>query len=424
MKKFFIAVALIATLGSCSSEPKFYFAEIENKTVNDPNAEFDTLSYALGMNYALYLQLTARELQYDNELMAQTFIETFEKGLNSFVVLDEAQKELNKYQTSHLAAYNRAIQKRRMLPNVDVIVPEVYDEEFTNTMFTSMISRVNALNLMTQNTPFNAHYIAMGIRDAKNVAADSLIDSTMKISVREMMMSMQKFQRGQLTNNIKAQADAWLADIATRPNVKALEINGDTIYYRINNPGGIKPEGKDSIDVNYALYSYRGRLIESTESHIKAIEETIDLIKADSTINDIERNNRIKMATESLNKAKDRTMVLDNFNIAAIKECLPLIGEFGSITIWAPAKYVKRNMRLLNGEHVVINVELNKVTKGANNIVVPVLPKKIPGKNLPGKAAIEPQQGGKMSAKTVTLTPANKGEKKPVPAKLSAAEKK
>ena len=93
MKKILFAVVLIATLASCSNEPKLYFAPVLNKGVNNPEAEFDTLSYALGMNYALYLQVKAPELQYDNELMAQTYIETFEKGVKSFDEIDQLQKE-------------------------------------------------------------------------------------------------------------------------------------------------------------------------------------------------------------------------------------------------------------------------------------------------------------------------------------------
>lgn len=407
MKKILFAVALIATLGSCNSEPKLYFAEVENKTVNNPEAEFDTLSYAMGMNYALYFELKAPELQYDNELMAKTYIETFEKGIKSFSELEAAQEEFGKYQKSHMTEYQNALRMRMFTRDFSAPLPNIYDEEFTSTMFTEMASRVNAYTLMTQNTPFNVHYIAQGIRDAKMVEADSLIDSTMKISFKDMMMHVQRFQRGDLLKNIKTQADAWMADIATRPEVQTLVVNNDTIYYRINNPGTeLKPENKDSIAVSYALYSFRGRLVESTESRINTIKETIDLIKADTKITDSARNERIKMATEQLEKVKSQMMVLDQFRIKAIKECLPLIGEQGSITIWAPGKFAPRTQLLVAGEPVVISVELNKVVEGANEAVaIPATPKLIPGRNLPGKASMQPKgQGSDRVVKPVTLS--------------------
>ena len=414
MKKFLIAVALIATLGSCNNEPNLYFAEIQNKTVNNPDAEFDTLSYALGMNYALYLQLKAPELQYDNELMAQTYISTFEKGISSFEEIEALQKEFGKYQRSHMAAYQAATRRRMFTRDTSIELPEVYDENFTPTMFTEMISRINALNLMTQNTPFNVHYIAQGIRDVKAVAADSLIDSVMKISTMEMMMHMQRFQRMELAKNVNAQAEEWMASIATRPDVQAKEVNGDTIYYRINNPGGeVKPAGKDSIAVNYALYSFRGRLVESTESRINTIKETIELIKADTEITDSVRNDRIKAATEQLEKVKSQMMVLDQFRIAAIKECLPLVGEGGSITIWTPGKYAPRTQQLVMGEPVVINVELNKIAEGANVTPVPTAPIKVPGRTLPGKASVQPQNESEgRVVRPVTLTTAPKPTEK------------
>lgn len=416
MKKILLAVALIATLGSCQSEPELYFAEIQNKTSNNPEAEFDTLSYALGMNYALYFQLKAPELQYDNELMAETYIETFEKGIKSFSELEAAQKEFGKYQKSHMTEYQNAMRIRMLTRNNSAPLPNIYDEEFTSTMFTEMASRVNAYTLMTQNTPLNVHYIAQGIRDAKMVEADSLIDSTMKISTKDMVMHLQRFQRGELMKNIKAQADVWMADIATRPEIQTLVVNGDTIYYRINNPGSeIKPESKDSIALNYALYSFRGRLVESTDSRISTIEETIELIKSDKEITDSARNERIKMANEQLVKAKSQMMVLDQLRIRAMKECLPLIGEQGSITIWAPGKYAPRTQLLVAGEPVVINVELNKIIKGANKAATPtpVTPKMVPGRNLPGKASMKPQgEEGDRVVRPVPLTTTPKTPKK------------
>lgn len=388
MKKIFFAVALAATLVSCGHKTELYFAEFENKTVNNPEAEFDTLSYAMGMNYALYFQLKAPELQYDNELMAQTFVETMEKGITSFESTLQLQKRFGEYQKSHLAEYQKAMQKRMFMKDAEIEIPEIYDEEFTNTMFTSMLSRINAAMLLTHNTPYNAHYIAQAIRDSKNVEADSLINSVMKITTEQMMKSIQQNQRIDIQKNIKAQVDTWLADIATRPDVQALDVNGETIYYRINSNGGIKPEARDSIVASYALYTYRGRLVESTATRIQGIKETIELIKEDKEISDSTRNARIKLARVELEKAKSQKLVLDQFRIAAIKHCLPLIGECGSITIWASSKFAPRSQSIMAGEGVVMNVELHKVVKGVNTPVITPAQPMVP-KGMGGKVSIE-----------------------------------
>ena len=128
------------------------------------------------------------------------------------------------------------------------------------------------------------------------------------------------------------------------------------------------------------------------------------------------RNERIKMATEQLEKVKSQMMVLDQFRISAIKHCLPLVGQGGSITIWAPAKFAPRSQQLLAGEPIVINVELNKVVEGAN-ATVPALPKKLPLKPMPEKMSAQPQGNKDKKAMPRTIVPVQ-------PAKQPAPQKK
>lgn len=390
MKKIFFAVALIATLVSCGNNDKLYFAEVENHTINDPNAEFDTLSYAMGMNYALYLQLKAPELKYDNEVMAQTFINTLSNKFISFQTLESIQRELSE----RLMPYQNAMRQRMFSRDVTIEIPEIYDENFTNAMLTEKMACVNATMLMLQNTPFNAHYIAEGIRDVKSVQADSLINESTKITVEDAMQFIRKAQISDITKNMATSADAWMADIATKPGVQALEIDGNTIYYRIDNEGGVKPEVQDSIAVNYAVYSYRGRLVESTDSRLKMANEAIEKLKQDTSMTDDARNSRIEMVNKQIDQMINKKIVLEQFRIPAIKHCLPLIGEFGKITIWAPSKFGVRAQSLIPGEPVVITVELNKITKNkvAPKLITPAQPTKIEGQ-APAKVSLTAPNG-------------------------------
>ena len=407
MKKIFFAVALIATLVSCGKNDKLYFAEVENLTYNDPNAEFDTLSYAMGMNYALYLQLKAPELNYDNEVMAQTFINALNKGFISFTDLESLQKELS----DRLAPYQNAMRQRMFAPaNVTTIVPEIFDENFTSEMLTEKMARVNANMLLLQHIPFNSHYIAEGIRDVKEIQADSLINKSTKIPVEVAMQHI----RTKMNQNITVSANAWLEGIATKPSVQSLDVDGKTIYYRIDNAGGVKPESQDSISVNYALYSYRGRLVESTDSRLEMAREAADKLKQDTTITDDVRNARLEMINKQVDQMLNQKIVLDQFRIKAIKHCLPLIGEGGKITIWAPSMFAPRAQTLIPGEAVVITVELNKITKNAAapKVLTPAQPAptavegQAPGKvslkainGQPGKVVGEPAQGANTPAK-------------------------
>ena len=79
MKKIFIVLAAAAMAVSCGSGKDLYFAEVENRVYNDSNAEFDSLSYAFGLNFALTLESNLADLKYNREY----FIEKMEKYLNN-----------------------------------------------------------------------------------------------------------------------------------------------------------------------------------------------------------------------------------------------------------------------------------------------------------------------------------------------------
>ena len=54
MKKILFSVVALAMLTACGGgDRQMYFDNDSSRTFNDPNAEFDTLSYAVGMNIGL-----------------------------------------------------------------------------------------------------------------------------------------------------------------------------------------------------------------------------------------------------------------------------------------------------------------------------------------------------------------------------------
>ena len=177
-----------------------------------------------------------------------------------------------------------------------------------------------------------------------------------------------------------------------------MDVDGKTIYYRIDNAGGVKPESQDSISVNYALYSYRGRLVESTDSRLEMAREAAEKLKQDTTITDDVRNARLEMINKQVDQMLNQKIVLDQFRIKAIKHCLPLIGEGGKITIWAPSMFAPRAQTLIPGEAVVITVELNKITKNA------AAPKFLTPAQ-PAPTAVEGQAPGKVSLKAINGQP-------------------
>lgn len=390
MKKILIAVAMCAALVSCGGGNSHYFAGVENRSFNDSTAEFDTMAYAMGMNYSLNLKLKLEELNVDFDLYAQTIAETMEKGFTSFEDMEAQQKAFMELQSERFADFNMAMRKRQMGMD-SVALPEVYDETFTNKDFTRMMAKLNALDLVTHSVPMNSYYIAEAIRDVKKVEADSLIDQTLRVSQKSAMQALRGYEL-LIKKNLEAQSAAWFEEIATKPNVDTMKVGNFTIYYRINSVGGVKPEPKDSVQLHYDLYSFRGRLAGSSDAQIKSIKENIEHIRKDEKLTDSARQARIDMMNAHMERMQNQKTTLDRIYIPVFKECLPLIGEYGSITIWAPASLAPQSRSLLPGEAVVIDLQLTSVTEG---VELPTVnnPAAAKGKGHPIK--LVPQNGPK-----------------------------
>lgn len=395
MKKILFTVAMCAALVSCGGN-KSYFAKVENRTFNDPAAELDTLSYAMGMNSALGFQLNMKELNIDYDLYADTFIETLEKGFTSFEAFDAQQKAFSEIQREKLSSYMMALRMRQM-GNDSIPVPEIYDETFTNVDFTKMLARLNATDFLTHGVPINVHYLAEAIRDVKRVEADSLVDSVMRVPEKRAMVAFRSYNK-QIEQNMKPVAKAWLADIATKPGVEQLVVGADTLYYRINAEGGVKPTAQDSVQLKFEVYSFRGRKLGSSDVQINRLKENIANIKKDEKLSDSVRNVRISQLNTQIESIKKQMTPMGRMFIPALKHCLPLVGEFGSITIWAPGHLAPGSRALLPGEAVVINAEIKKLAKGAA-MPSALKPATQGAKGTPVK--LVPQTPGKDGASTV-----------------------
>lgn len=419
MKKILIAVALCATIVSCSDN-KLYFAEVKNCTINDPAAEFDTMSYAVGMNYALGLKMKMPFMDVDYAEFADAIKKSMNDGFQGFEVFTLDEKQFTEYNRSHISPYNNVWRRRQMLKTDTIELPKLYDEEFTREKFTSLYARLNAGMMLTYNTPFNSHYIAMALADAATLGdidsslpyatIDSILDSTFKLTQAEARSKFMGFNTV-LSDNMAKDAEEWLNEIGQKRNVQVYTIGEDTIYYRINSAGGVKPQMHDSVSVNYAVYSYRGRLIESSDARIKQMREVIANIEADTTMIDSIRNIRLNMMNAQLAKLKNQIITLDQFRIPAIKHCLPLVGEFGSITLWVPSKFAPRTQMLLPNEPVVITVELNDVIAGK------MVPKTMSSKSGAGKVVPQRMPSGKQATAgkgtPIKVVPQKDGQVKP-----------
>lgn len=430
MKKIFIVLAAAAMAVSCGSGKDLYFAEVENRVYNDSNAEFDSLSYAFGLNFALTLESNLADLKYNREY----FIEKMEKYLTSdfdkLPNIDFVSNEMDRFQKERYFPYMRAV-RTNMMPNAaeKLEVPALYNEECDSLMVTDWFASMASYSLRATAIPVNIHYLVQGINDARVILGDAAgssqphaIDSAALAKIRPMMGYLQRYHMNELPKYNLERGKEWLSHVAKQPNVKALAVGKDTIYYRINVPGGEKMSAPtDSISLEYEVYSYKGTLVQSTDSRFDQLKKRIVDIKNDKNISDSVRRVRIKETEELIEKARVPMITGRQIFIEAIKQCLPEIGEFGSITIWTPAKFGPNNMmgqssKLLPNEPSVINLKVRRIAKGVD-VAAPMPKKPISGAGQQPGMIVKPQPT--QPGTGIKVVPAPKGEK---PAPTSAPQ--
>lgn len=413
MKKILIAVAFVATLVSCGGHNKYYFAEPEVRAFNDPTAPFDTLSYAFGINFALPLEGELADLNYNRDLFIEKVTSYITMDNASFPDLTIVNDKFMKFQTERFRPFMMAKQRKAFTKDDQIVVPEIYNEEYDSLMFTNWMAIMASNSVRMSAAPVNIHYVVEGIRDMAGVNNIAYIDSLTKISQMQFMGHLKNYYMTQMGMYNAERAKTWLADIATKPGVKALEVNDATIYYRVNSPGGVKVSGlTDSIALEYEIYNYTGKLIQSTESRFDALRKRIADTKADKTLTDSVRNARIRETENYIESMRMPMNPVSSIRVEAIKHCLAQVGEFGSITIWTPAQFAPQSRQLMANEAVVIDLEVKRIAKGTDVNDLLKRPMKPGAPQQPG-AALKPGSPVKVTPVNGTLvTPAPKAADK------------
>lgn len=404
MKKILFMVAAMATLISCGgSHDKFYFDEAENRAFNNPEAELDSLSYAYGIEMALpfYTQLADFGFQRDY------FIELVEgylaSDMKSFPDIDIVNAEFAKFETESIRPYMIAKQRRMFDPNAEGELPALYNEKYTPEMFNKWMSAMATNMVVSAAAPVNIHYVIEGIKATEAIVGSqpegnvTRLDSVAQANLKVLRAHISNYYTKELPKYHMERTQKWMAEVAKKPDVQPLVIGNDTIYYRINNPGGVKTSSPtDSIALSYNIYTYRGKLLQSTNDQVKQLENRIKSIKENKEMADSARYAQIRQGEELIANIKKHIAPVNTIRLEVIKHCLPLVGEFGSITVWAPTKYAPPSRQMMPNEGVVVDFEIKRIAKGIdvstflkNNSKQTVKPSQLPNKVTiePGKKA-------------------------------------
>lgn len=400
--RFLIIAATIAVMAACSTGKNdkeasksaqaegrtlknpgvdMYFQAIENNTYLDTNAEFDTLSYAVGVNYAMAMQGLYLEGGLDRELFMRSFndaVETENIDPQRMYFDIVANRE---FQDACYTPYNRAKQRQKMLErqNPDTLIerPTLFNEEFNMNSTAGLLGRHMANQLRIMALPVNLHWVREAFEDVKMVEDITKADSLLLIPVTDMVSIYRSYIPNQVSTSMAEQSEMWLANIAKQDGVIELCEQGmdSPIYYRIDKAGNERrPQDlRDSINIDYMLYSCHGILVESNEERIASLERQLARVKRSNELDEETREKLSESLEMQLEHAQNTTTTLGGFFQDVIGKCLPNIGEGGEITIWMPASYapgVAMNSRGLAypNEALVFNIELRKVTPVSEQI--------------------------------------------------------
>lgn len=369
MKKLLFVFVAAALAVSCGGRD-YYFAEAQSYAYNDPEAEFDTLSYAVGMNLGLNVSLNYGEAGMTIEPLKEAFTAEINKSTVDHDFLDANREVLNAFSDERMRPYMMA--KRMAMFTKDTVkkeLPALFDEEYSAERIATALGHDMAQYIRNTMSKVNLHYLFQAMDDAMKVEGQAVIDDYMQISTMQLRDVMQSYYGKELPAEINNFSKEWLRGISKKGDVEMFAVGADTLYYRIENPGSeLRPTNDyDTISFRYEGYTCRGVLFESTAKRAADVRKQIAKMQADTTISEDKRAERLAKLEEQALKAEQPTIPLTQFRVPGAIEAMKKIGAGGEITVWMPAELAygaRGNRAVLPNEAIVMHIELKDVKPG------------------------------------------------------------
>lgn len=414
-KILFLGLAVLCAVG-CKSEqkpleefsidawvsPDYYCRMANGEAYDDAQAEFDTMSYALGMN----LGISVNVQQADMDLNADVIVDMLRKEALK-TTIDNKATLLN---TKHIAEFSSErvrpyMMRKQMTAHIEtdrpdtIAMPVLYDETYSRDEVSKWFVADIANYIRSSQIPVNITWLVKGFEDSRAVNSIEEIDSIMALSTDEMRAALDPYFRVELPQKSQEASEAWLAEIATKPDVLPLAVGADTLYYRIDEPGGeVKPvSGRDTIALRFEMFTRRGTLVESTTQRgadrRDEVAKRIEKLQQDTVMDPVKRDEQIDALNNSVDFAYEPKIMLSRFTVRGAIEALKQVGEGGRITIWMPSSLAygpRGNRAVLPNEAIVMSVRLVDVVPYVSTEAAKVRPQLVePTLSAPGKPAIK-----------------------------------
>ena len=417
MKKIFCAIIVAASVIACGKVDNSMYFDASNKRVyDDATAELDTLSYAVGMNLGLGLHFQSSGVTFDPAVLMEALEAEIAKDVFNYVEFDANKELIKRFSTERLQPYAiaRMTNRGNQSPLQLNVVPELFNEEFTQERVSELYGRDIAGYITISAYPLNMHWLRTAIDEAFAVETEIIHDSLMRLSVMQMRSSLQNYHARILPVFLAETSHEWLEEVSKKPNVNAMVIDDfDTLYFRVNKAGnGVKPRSlNDTISFSYDLYTRSGKLVESHAKRAETLRKALEEAKAADTIPDGKNKARIKQLTDQLNDIENLRIPVSKGLLKGLQYAVQNVGEGGEITVWMPASlaFGERGNRAVQGnDAVVMNISLKSVSYGPTDEElaaqqaekaeratmpkfekVPVAPKQKPAGEMPNKPSID-----------------------------------
>ena len=163
------------------------FIGVGNRIYNDATAEFDTLSYAMGMQYALSAQGLVVESGMDRELLVGSFFEMLDAETIDCDELYNTAVVVGEFNECRYMPWMSQVRRNQTLlyvnPDAEIEEPELYNKEFTCEAMTVAIGRKMAAEVRMMDVPLNRYWVEQAFDDASAIGKYMVIDSVMRLPI-------------------------------------------------------------------------------------------------------------------------------------------------------------------------------------------------------------------------------------------------
>ena len=241
------------------------------------SSDRDSLSYALGANMGLSLNLGMGDLGLNNDVVVKELKSFFKDGDVESEEFQAANQRFMEFQYTRVYPFMQAKMQREAIetdqPDTLPALPELYDENFTAEEISTIVGQSMGASLKDVKDDVDFKRVMAAFNDGLNVSSEEAIDTELQMTQEQMRSAFMKFQEIQrqraeeerqqkMTENSEASAK-WLSEVEQMEGVQKTESG---LLYRIDREGdGVQATAdEDVVLVNYEGKTREGKVFDSS----------------------------------------------------------------------------------------------------------------------------------------------------------------